>query len=376
MDQGIQLTTVTLLTEQQEGARIRGRAKLSNLAVFSRQFSAMVDAGVPLVRGLDVMSRQTQDKVLQKILVNLGQRIQAGDSLSHAMQLHPNTFSNLFVGLIRAGEVGGVLDKVLQRLATFLEKEVELRRKVKAALTYPVLVLVASVAIVLFLVSWVVPQFAKLFQDLGLKHQEFPKLTQILIDLANGLTNNWVIILASFILFVLLVRVFMGTPTGRRVMDSIKLRVPVFGDLHKKVCMARFSRTLGTLLGSGVPILQAMETVAGTVGNVVIADAILEARTRIRQGESIAEPLANSGLFPPMVVHMISVGEESGALDAMLQKIADFYDTEIDGALESLTAALEPFMIIVLGGIVGFIVIAMFLPGIQVMQELTQGRME
>jgi type IV pilus assembly protein PilC len=372
-EQGLTIVEVTQIKGGAKKIRTFGKVKLSNLAVFCRQFSTMVDAGVSLVRCLDVLSRQQSDPKLKRILVDIGERVEGGESLSRAMQRHPKAFNNLFIGLIRAGEVGGVLEESLQRLAHFLEKDVELRRKVKAALTYPVLVLIAALGIVIFLVTWVVPQFADLFRDLEFKDDDFPAMTKFLIDLSANFKNNWWIILISVVIAVVAWKLFVGTRFGRRAADRAKLKVPVFGKLHHKICMARFSRTMGTLLTSGVPILQAMETVAGTVGNSVMSDTILDARARIREGDNIGGPLEASRLFPPMVVHMIGVGEESGSLDYMLQKIADFYEGEVEATLQSLTAALEPILIVVLGFIVGFIVIAMFLPLIKVIQGLSAG---
>lgn len=370
-EQGFTITEVTVIKGGKKRARSYGKVKLANLAVFCRQFSTMVDAGVSLVRSLDVLSRQTQDPKLKKILMDLGERVEGGESLSRAMQRHPKTFNNLFIGLIRAGEVGGVLEETLQRLAHFLEKDVELRRKVKSALTYPILVMIAAIGIVTFLVTWVVPQFASLFVDIGLKEDEFPAPTQFLIDLSRLFTQNWWILLISIASILVAWKLFVGTRFGRRTADRVKLKIPVFGKLHHKICMARFSRTLGTLLTSGVPILQAMETVAGTVGNTIMSDAVMEARAKIREGDRIGDPLEASRLFPPMVVHMIGVGEESGSLDFMLQKIADFYEAEVEATLQSLTAALEPVLIVMLGFIVGFIVISMFLPLIKVIETLT-----
>lgn len=370
-EQGFTITEVTVIKGGKKRARSYGKVKLANLAVFCRQFSTMVDAGVSLVRSLDVLSRQTQDPKLKKILMDLGERVEGGESLSRAMQRHPKTFNNLFIGLIRAGEVGGVLEETLQRLAHFLEKDVELRRKVKSALTYPILVMIAAIGIVTFLVTWVVPQFASLFVDIGLKEDEFPAPTQFLIDLSRLFTHNWWILIISLVSILVAWKLFVGTRFGRRTADRVKLKVPVFGKLHHKICMARFSRTLGTLLTSGVPILQAMETVAGTVGNTIMSDAVMEARAKIREGDRIGDPLEASRLFPPMVVHMIGVGEESGSLDFMLQKIADFYEAEVEATLQSLTAALEPVLIVMLGFVVGFIVISMFLPLIKVIETLT-----
>lgn len=375
-EQGLEIVDLTMIKKRGKSAtRVGGfgRVKLARLAVFCRQFSTMVDAGVSLVRCLDVLSQQQEDAKLRRILVDIGERVESGESLSRAMQRHPRTFNSLFIGLVRAGEVGGVLEESLQRLAQFLEKDVELRRKVKSALTYPVLVLTAAIGIVAFLVAWVVPQFASLFKDLGLKDEEFPAMTKFLIDLSRNVVQNGVMILIIVVGVFIGWKLFVGTRFGRRVADRIKLKMPVFGKLHHKVCMSRFARTMGTLLTSGVPILQAMETVAGTVGNAIMADAVLDARARIREGDRIGDPLADSKQFPPMVVHMIGVGEESGSLDFMLHKIADFYENEVEAAIQSLTAAIEPILILFLGFIVGFIVIAMFMPLIKVISELSSG---
>lgn len=375
-EQGFTITEVAVIKGGRTRVRSYGRVKLTNLSVFCRQFSTMVDAGVSLVRCLDVLQRQSADPKLKKILIDLGERVESGETLSRAMQRHPRTFTSLFIGLVRAGEIGGVLEESLQRLAHFLEKDVELRRKVKSALTYPVLVLVAAIGIVVFLVTWVVPKFAELFKDIGLKEDNFPAMTQFLIDLSDVFAKQWYIVLGALFAIGVAWKIFTSTRFGLRVRDRLKLKVPVFGKLHHKICMARFSRTMGTLLTSGVPILQAMETVAGTVGNAIMSDAVLEARARIREGDRIGDPLEASKLFPPMVVHMIGVGEESGSLDFMLQKIADFYESEVESQIASLTAAIEPIMILVLGFIVGFIVIAMFMPLIQVIQGLSSGELE
>jgi type IV pilus assembly protein PilC len=375
-EQGFTITEVTMIKAKGAKAKRYGKVKLGNLAIFCRQFSTMVDAGVSLVRCLDVLSQQTQDPKLKKILIDVGERVEGGESLSRAMQRHPRTFSNLFIGLIRAGEVGGVLEESLQRLAHFLEKDVELRRKIKSAMTYPVLVFVMAFGITFFLVYWFVPQWSKILLDLGLKENDIPAPTQFLINFSHMLETRWPVMIITLIAVIIAYKLFVSTRFGRRVMDRVKLKVPVFGKLHHKICMARFSRTMGTLLTSGVPILQAMETVAGTVGNTIMADAVMEARARIREGDRIGEPLEQSRLFPPMVVHMIGVGEESGSLDFMLQKIADFYESEVEATLASLTAALEPIMIVSLGFIVGFIVISMFLPLVRVIERLSSGNTE
>ncbi|HEX5322996.1 MAG TPA: type II secretion system F family protein [Capsulimonadaceae bacterium] len=345
------------------------RVKPAELAVYFRQFSTMVDAGVTLHRCLTVLAEQTQNTRLRRITIDMQHEVEAGQSLSRSMSKYPTVFSNLTIGLVRAGEVGGVLEETLQRLSTFIEKDVELRRKVKSALTYPTIVLIMAVAIVLFLCTFIVPKFMDLFKTLGVK--EFPPLTMALMNFSNFLIQDWWAAILIGVFCWLAFKLFGRTRTGTYIYDRIKLKIPVIGKLNHKVCLARFSRTLGTLLVSGVPILQAMETVAGTVSNSLMSDAIMEARARIREGDRIGEPLKKSGLFPPMVVHMISIGEESGALDQMLAKIADFYEDEVDAALASLAAAIEPVLIVVLGVVVLFIIIAMWMPLLSVIQNLS-----
>jgi type IV pilus assembly protein PilC len=351
--------------------RVWGRVKLTELSIFCRQFSTMIDAGVSLVRCLNVLQEQTASPKLRSILADIQSEVEAGQTLSRAMGRHPGTFKPLFIGLIRAGEVGGVLEESLQRLSHFLEKDVELRRKVKSAMTYPTIVVVVAVGIVIGLVTYILPKFIALFSELGLKEDQFPQMTLMLVNLSNFLTTYWYIAIGILILLYGAFKAFTSTKFGKRVYDRFKLKMPVFGKLNHKIALARFSRTLGTLLVSGVPILQALETVAGTVDNDVIADAILDARARIREGDRIGDPLQKSKLFPPMVVQMVSIGEESGALDQMLTKIADFYEQEVDSALQSLTAAIEPVLIVFLGCAVGFIVIAMFLPLVSLIQGLS-----
>jgi type IV pilus assembly protein PilC len=350
-----------------------GRVKLGDKSIFCRQFSTMVDAGVSLVRCLSVLAEQTASPKLRRIIMDVEAEVQGGQPLSKALAKYPAVFDNLFIGLVRAGEVGGALEESLQRLSTFLEKDMELRRKVRGAMTYPVIVMVVALCIVIGLVTFILPKFISLFAELGMKDDAMPVMTLMLMNFSHFLTSKWYIMIAILVTFVITFRLFVRTRVGRRVYDRIKLRAPVFGKLNHRICLARFSRTLSTLLVSGVPILQALETVAGAVSNEIVSDAILEARSRIREGDRIGDPLQKSKLFPPMVVQMISIGEESGALDQMLTKVADFYEAEVDAALQSLTAAIEPLMIVFLGGAVGFIVISMFLPLITVIQNLSQG---
>ena len=303
------------------------RIKLTELSVFCRQFSTMIDAGVSLVRCLSVLAEQTQNARLRRIILDIQKEVESGQTISKAMSKYPTVFNNLFIGLVRAGEIGGVLEETMQRLSTFLEKDVELRRKVKSAMTYPMIVVVAALGIVVGLCTFIVPKFIQLFKDLGVK--EFPALTTGLMVFSDFLVHKTILCLIIIVALRFSMEAIAKTKTGRYVFDRLKLKVPVFGPLNHKVALARFARTLGTLLVSGVPILQALETVSGTVSNVVMSDAIMEARARIREGDRIGDPLIKSKLFPPMVVHMISIGEESGALDAMLAKIADFYEDEL-----------------------------------------------
>lgn len=368
---------VVVSIEQRKVAKPRsagagfGRVKLGDLSMFCRQFSTMVDAGVSLVRCLSVLGEQTENPKLRRIIAEIEEEVQSGQTLSKSMGKYPNVFNNLFLGLIKAGEVGGALEDSLQRLSGFLEKDMELKRKVKGAMTYPTIVMCVALLIVLGLVTFVLPQFMTIFKDMGLK--ELPVMTQMLMDFSHFLTSKWYIMILIVIVVVTALKMFSRTRVGSRLFDRLKLKAPVFGKLNHKVALSRFARTLATLLSSGVPILQALETVAGTVSNEIISDAVLEARARIREGDRIGDPLRKSKLFPPMVVQMISIGEESGALDHMLTKIADFYEQEVETALQSLTAAIEPLMIVFLGGTVGFIVIAMFMPLVALVSALGGG---
>jgi type IV pilus assembly protein PilC len=352
-----------------------GRVSGRDLAVFCRQFATMIDAGVSLVRCLSVLEEQSGSARLRGIIREIQAAVESGETLSRALARWPNIFGNLFVGLVRAGEIGGVLDETLNRLATFMEENEALRRKVKAAMTYPVLVMMFATIVVIGLVTFILPQFVAVFRDLGID-DDLPRPTQILVQISDFMTTKWYMVIGGAVLLVVAVTQYTHTRIGRRHSDWIKLKLPIFGKLNHKICIARFSRTLSTLLASGVPILQALETVAGTVDNEVIADAILAARAAIREGEQIGDPLQRSGMFPPMVVQMVAIGEETGSLDAMLSKIADFYETEVDATLASLTAALEPLLIVSLGFVVGFIVVAMFMPLISAISQLQSGGME
>ena len=338
-------------------SRVSGR----DLAIFCRQFATMIDAGVSLVRCLAVLEEQSGSARLRQIIREIQAAVESGETLSRALTRWPRVFSRLFVGLVRAGEVGGVLDETLNRLATFMEENERLRRKVKSAMTYPALVLAFATIVVIGLVTFILPQFVKVFVDLGID-ENLPKPTQVLIQISDFLTTKWYMLIGGLLLFFVVFSQYTHTRIGKRHWDWVRLKVPIFGKLNHKIAIARFSRTLSTLLQSGVPILQALETVAGAVDNEIIGDAVMAARAAIREGEQIGDPLQRSGMFPPMVVQMVAIGEETGSLDAMLSKIADFYETEVDATLASLTAAIEPLLIVCLGFVVGFIVISMFMP--------------
>ena len=339
------------------------------LTVFSRQFATMINAGLAMVRCLDILSEQTEDKKLQATLDQVRKDVEGGQTLSSALARHPSVFSTLYISMVKAGEMGGVLDEVLERLAGFMEKDFSLKKKVKSALTYPVVILVMAMGIVFFLVTYILPTFVELFKGMNLK---LPLPTKILIAITEGARNPLIVGPALILLVVGLVGLgkYVNTPVGRKQFDLLKLNIPVFGLLTKKVAISRFCRTLGTLLSSGVPIMQALEIVGKASGNEIIAMTVTKVRESIREGESIASPLGASGLFPPMVTQMVAVGEETDNLDAMLGKIADFYDTEVEYLLASLTSMLEPIMIVGMGGIVGFIVISVFLPLYQLIGNL------
>ena len=328
------------------------KVKLKDKAIFCRQFATMINAGVTVIR-------------------DVHNRVEAGETLSRSMLHHRNVFDNLFIGLVRAGEIGGVLDETLERLAQFLESDLRMKQKIKAAMTYPVIVMIAAVLIVTGLVTFVVPQFIQIFKDFD--NVEMPMMTQILINISNFMTSwqGQLILIGGSFGSSFLFKKFIKTKFGKRLFDRYKMKLPVFGKLSHNIGVARFSRTLSTLLTSGVPILQAMETVAHAIDNETFTDVIMNARSRIREGDSIGEPLEKSKLFPPMVVQMISIGEETGALDQMLSKVADFYETEVEMQLAQLAAALEPIMIVVLGVIVLFIVLALFMPFIAIISKLT-----
>jgi type IV pilus assembly protein PilC len=336
-----------------------GRVKLKDLAIFSRQFATMVNSGLPLLRTLSILEEQTDSKVLTKKLTEVRLDVERGSSLSGALARHEKTFPALYVSMCRAGETSGTLDQVLLRLADTLEKEVSLRQKIKSAMTYPTVVFAMVILILAAMLLFVVPTFKDLYSSLG---GTLPLPTRILLSLSDVVRRFFLVFVAVFVGAVFLIRRWIKTDRGRAAFDRFKLRLPIFGSLFQKTALARFARTLGVLNRSGVPILQALDIVQETVKNEVVATAVRDVQSGVKEGESIAAPLANHKVFPPMVVQMMAVGEETGALDTMLEKIADFYEEEVSTAVESLTSLIEPLLIAVVGGAVGLIVISLYLP--------------
>lgn len=336
-----------------------GKVKDKEMAIFTRQFSTMVDAGLPLVQCLTILAEQSESKTLRTVTSKVAGGVEAGSTLADALRRHPKTFDELYVNLVEVGEAGGILDTVLQRLSVYIEKAAALKRKVKSAMIYPLTIVGVAFVVVIFMLTFVIPTFAKMFAGMG---ADLPLPTLIVIRLSDFATNYWWLILGSVIGIVVGTRAYYRTEGGRSLIDALVLKLPVFGTLIRKVAVARFTRTLGTLVSSGVPILEGLRITARTAGNRVVERAVLETRASVTAGKTLAEPLKASTVFPPMVVQMISVGEQTGALDAMLNKIADFYDDEVDTAVSALTALLEPMMIVFLGVVIGGLVIAMYLP--------------
>ena len=335
------------------------RIKTRDIVIFTRQFATMINAGLPLVQSLTILAQQSENKALQEVTRAVVYDVEAGNTLADAFAKHPKAFSDLYVNMVAAGEAGGILDTILLRLAVFLEKNDALVRKVKGAMIYPGVILsVAGIAIAVLLV-FVIPTFQEMFASVNM---ELPLPTRIVIGLSDGLITYWWVILAAIGAGIFGIRKYYGTPVGRKNLDSLLLRAPVLGDIIRKSSVSRFTRTLGTLISSGVSILDGLEITAKTSGNRVVHDAVMESRQSIAGGETIAAPLERSKVFPPMVISMIAVGEQTGGLDEMLSKIADFYDEEVDVAVSALLSLMEPVMIVVLGVIVGGMVIAMYLP--------------
>jgi type IV pilus assembly protein PilC len=337
------------------------------VAIFTRQFSVMLDAGLPLVQCLEILGEQEEDRVFREIIQQVRSDVESGSSLADAMRKHPKAFNNLYVSMIAAGEAGGILDIILQRLAMYIEKVVRLQAQVRSAMIYPVTVILIAAGVV-FIILWkVIPVFAQLFAGLG---SELPFLTRMVVAASNFIGRFWYLVIIGVILIYVAIRQYHKTYNGRRVIDGLMLRIPIVGMLIRKIAVARFCRTLATLTSSGVPILDGLEITARTSGNAIVEDAILAVRKAVEEGKTLSAPLADTKVFPPMVVQMINVGEQTGALDQMLTKIADFYEEEVDTAVAGLMKLLEPLMVVVLGGIIGTIVTAMYLPMYAILNKI------
>ena len=335
------------------------KVKQRSIAIFTRQLATMIDAGLPLVQSLEILSSQQDQKLFKNIIREIREDVEGGSTFAAALKKHPGTFDDLYTNLVVAGEEGGILDTILLRLAGYIEKAEALKKKVKSALVYPAAIVSVAVIVVGILMIFVIPVFEAMFSSAG---QTLPLPTLIVLTMSKLIKKYVVIIIPLCILVFFLLRKYRQTENGKAVIDSLLLKMPVFGPLFKKIAVARFSRTLGTLVSSGVPILDGLTIVSKTSGNKTIETAILNARASIREGETIADPLGRSGIFPPMVIQMISVGESTGALDSMLSKIADFYEEEVDVAVGNLTSLLEPLLMVFLGVVIGGVVISMYLP--------------
>lgn len=341
----------------------RKKIKIEDLVIFSRQLATMVNAGIPLVNALDILAEQMENILFKQVVAKVRDNVEAGSSLSEALAKHTNIFSNLFINMVKAGESSGMLDEILERLATYLEKTASLQRKIKSALVYPAVVSLMAIAITVFLLVKVIPVFGDIYSGFGAK---LPMPTQLMINLSNFMRRYFYLAITGLVLTVFFGNRYLKTESGKLKFDRLKLNVPIFGILIRKVSVSKFTRTLSTLIKSGVPILSALEIVSKTSDNRIVEIAVDNVRSNVKEGEPIADPLSRSGVFPPMVVRMISVGEQTGELEKMLGKIADFYDEQVDAAVSGLTSLIEPLIIAFLGIVIGGVVICMFLPILQI----------
>jgi type IV pilus assembly protein PilC len=359
--QGIKVTSVKKAKEALNISLpfMKTKIKTSDLVIFTKQFATMIDAGLPLVQCLEILADQQPNPAFKKVLSEVKNDVESGSTFAEALGKHPTVFDRLFVNLVAAGEVGGILDTILNRLANYIEKNMLLKKKVKGAMVYPASVMAVAVIVIAIILIWVIPVFQKMFSGAG---KSLPAPTVFVINLSEFVQSYFLLIVGVFIILLAIFKKFYASDKGKALFDKFFLKLPVIGPLIRKVAVAKFTRTLGTLISSGVPILEGLDVVARTAGNVVIEQAILKTRSSISEGRSISEPLAETKVFPSMVVQMISVGEATGALDQMLSKIADFYDQEVDDAVGALTSAIEPLLMVFLGGTIGGLVIAMYLP--------------
>lgn len=336
-----------------------GKIDTKDLVVFTRQFATMIDSGLPLVQCLDILSGQQENKVFKDILLKVKESVESGSTFADALAKHPKAFDQLFVNLIAAGEIGGILDTILNRLAAYIEKSMKLKKQIKGAMVYPITIMSIAVVVVGVILVFVIPTFAKMFVEFG---GELPAPTKFVIALSNFLVKYIFVLIGGFYAVVWGIKKYYATPGGQKNIDRMALKAPIAGPLIRKVAVAKFTRTLGTMVSSGVPIMDGLDIVAKTAGNKIVEEAIYSVRQAISEGKTMAEPLAACGVFPPMVVQMISVGEATGAMDTMLNKIADFYDDEVDDAVGAMTAMMEPLLMVFLGTTVGGLVVAMYLP--------------
>lgn len=361
----------TLRSQNLSVTKVRRRARelkisfgtgvgLKDIVVFTRQFATMIDAGLPLVQALDILAKQSDNKRFGKVLEDVKNRVEGGASFSDALRGHPKVFDELFVNLVAAGEVAGILDSIMLRLAAYIEKSMKLRAKIKGAMVYPIITAIVAVAVIIIMLGKVIPIFESMFKDMGAG--SLPALTKFLISISKGFVAHAPLVLGILGGLVVATILALRTYKGRRFFHALLLRIPIVGPVIRKSVVARFTRTFGTLLSSGVPILDAMEIVAKTAGNLVVQEAVMMVRQRVSEGKDVATPLMQTKVFPPMVVQMIAVGEQTGAMDQMLQKIAEFYEDEVDAAVAAMTALMEPLMMVVLGGVVGVMMIAMYMP--------------
>jgi type IV pilus assembly protein PilC len=350
------------------GAKVKGKI----LMIFTRQLATLIDSGLPLLRGLTVLGRQEPNPVMKRTINTLADSVQTGSTFSESLQQFPKIFNKLYVNMVKAGELGGVLELVLNRLAEYQEKAQKLKNKIVAAMVYPIIVMVIAVGIMVFLMTVIVPKFEKIFEDMLGSRDKLPELTKWVIGFSRWMQSNILLILAITAGLIMLWQFIKSTKGGRRWIDSTKLKLPLFGDVQRKSAISRFSRTLGTLVTSGVPILQALNITRDTAGNVIVSNAITKVHDSVKEGESMVGPLESSKVFPPMVISMVDVGEETGQLPEMLLKVADVYEDEVDNSVSALTSMLEPLMIVVLAVVVGVIVLALFMPLIQIIQGINE----
>lgn len=336
-----------------------GKIDEKDLVIFTRQFSTMIDSGLPLVQCLEILASQQENKAFQEILYKVKESVESGSTFADALGKHPRAFDQLFVNLVAAGEIGGILDTILTRLAAYIEKSLKLKKQIKGAMVYPITIMSIAVVVVGVILIFVIPTFAKMFIEFG---GELPAPTKFVIALSNFLVKYFLVIIGGFYATVWSIKKYYTTPSGQKNIDRFALRAPIAGPLIRKVAVAKFTRTLGTMVSSGVPIMDGLEIVAKTAGNKIVEEAIYSVRQAISEGKTMSEPLAACGVFPPMVVQMIAVGEATGAMDAMLNKIADFYDDEVDDAVGAMTSMMEPLLMVFLGTTVGGLVVAMYLP--------------